>query len=71
MVRTTATPELERVYLSPEQVCEKYPGLTPHTLAMWRYRGRGPAYKKLGRIVVYPGDKLAEWIEAAPGHDNA
>ena len=70
MVRA-ATPrehELEHTFLSPEQVCERLPGVTPHTLAMWRYRGRGPSYRKLGRIVVYPLDELLQWLDAAPGH---
>ncbi len=66
----TAT-RLAHEYLSPEQVCEQLPGLTPQTLAMWRYRNRGPGYKKLGRTVVYPADLLQKWLDAAPGFDGA
>lgn len=64
------TPGVARKFLSPTEVCEKLPGLTPHTLAMWRYRGKGPRYRKLGRIVVYPADELEAWLDTVPGSDG-
>ncbi len=54
---------LSHDYLSPADVCQLLPGVTIQTLAMWRYRGKGPPYRKLGRIVVYFVDGLDQWIE--------
>ena len=34
------------------------------TLAMWRYKGRGPAYVKAGHRVLYRGTDLLAWLEA-------
>ena len=33
-------------------------------LAQWRHKGRGPAYYKLGRKVIYRGVDLNAWAEA-------
>jgi predicted DNA-binding transcriptional regulator AlpA len=55
---------LSHVYLSPDEVAAAIPGITKNTLAMWRYEGKGPRYRKLGRVVVYALDELEAWIEA-------
>ncbi len=34
------------------------------TLAHWRCQGRGPAYSKAGRRVLYAGSELNLWIAA-------
>ncbi|WP_299847737.1 helix-turn-helix domain-containing protein [uncultured Roseovarius sp.] len=34
------------------------------TLAAWRSHGRGPAYIKMGRRVLYRGADILNWIEA-------
>ena len=34
------------------------------TLAHWRSEGRGPAYVKFGRRVLYRGSVLNAWIES-------
>ena len=39
-------------------------GLSTSTLAKLRLSGKGPAYAKLGRRVVYKIDDLEAWIEA-------
>lgn len=36
------------------------------TLACWRSQGRGPAYRKLGRRIVYTLSDLQAWVEAHP-----
>jgi len=34
-----------------------YLGVSPGTLEVWRCKGRGPRYSKLGKVVVYdPAD---------------
>ena len=63
---TTTTPVpvgLSHIFLSPDEVAAAIPGISKNTLAMWRYEGKGPRYRKLGRIVVYALDELETWIE--------
>jgi hypothetical protein len=31
-------------------------------LAQWRHKGRGPAYYKLGRKIIYRGSDLNDWL---------
>jgi predicted DNA-binding transcriptional regulator AlpA len=40
----------------------KQVGLSTSTLAKLRLSGRGPAYCKLGRRVVYRPDDLNDWL---------
>lgn len=37
--------------------------LSPHTLERFRVEGRGPAYVKLGKRVLYRRDDLREYVE--------
>jgi excisionase family DNA binding protein len=55
---------LSHTFLSPEEVAGMLPGISKGTLAMWRHEGRGPRYRKLGRIVLYALDEVEAWIEA-------
>ncbi len=41
----------------------KYLGLAPQTLANFRFQGKGPAYCKLGRRVLYQLKDLNEYVE--------
>jgi len=41
-----------------------YLRLQPGTLEVWRCRGRGPAYQKLGRRVVYDRSDLDAFASA-------
>lgn len=36
-------------------------GLKPQTLHLWRCKGKGPKYKKLGRAVRYARSDLEKW----------
>ena len=38
--------------------------ISPVTLSRWRIEGRGPAYRKFSRRVVYARDELIAWAEA-------
>lgn len=60
----TTPVELKHRYLSPQQVADQLPGITTGTLAMWRHEGKGPRYRKLGRIVLYTADEVDEWVDA-------
>ncbi|WP_411815853.1 helix-turn-helix transcriptional regulator [Gordonia sp. SND2] len=42
----------------------EYVNSTVATLNSWRYLGRGPAYIKLGRRVVYRVADLDAWLDA-------
>lgn len=56
---------LNREFLTPQQLSDRYHNqITVGTLSIWRYYGKGPAYIKLGRNVIYPLDKVVEWEEA-------
>lgn len=39
--------------------------VSQQTLANWRWRGEGPAFVRLGRLVRYRASDLATWIETA------
>jgi hypothetical protein len=39
-------------------------GLAAGTMENWRVQGRGPAYRSLGRRIVYRRDELIAWAEA-------
>jgi len=39
-------------------------GISKQTLAIYRVRGSGPNYCKLGRRVLYPQSELSQWVES-------
>jgi hypothetical protein len=57
----------------PSDVAAQILCVTPGTLAVWRWRGCGPAYHKPnGRKVVYRRSELERYLQAcavAPGKD--
>lgn len=57
-METTSTPYM------PQTQAATFLGLSPRTLERFRVEGRGPAFLKLGRRVVYSRDDLVEWAEA-------
>ncbi|NYE18114.1 helix-turn-helix transcriptional regulator [Microbacterium immunditiarum] len=61
---TSRANELSHTYLSPEQVARMLPGITTARLAMWRYEGKGPKFRKAGRSVLYALDEVEAWIES-------
>ena len=64
-------------YLSPTQVCELVPGLTPESLKELRKNGRGPRYRKptgeRGWVTVYLREDVIAWVERSivPTRDQA
>jgi hypothetical protein len=62
-----ATAAEQLVYLSPAQVCELVPGLTPANLKELRSTGKGPAFFKptgeRGHVVVYARTDVVAWVE--------
>lgn len=54
---------IERRYLSPEQVCELVPVLTPRDLEDMRSNNTGPAYvRPTRRKVVYFEADIHAWL---------
>jgi hypothetical protein len=37
---------------------------TKRTLRIWRQRGEGPPYTKIGKTVLYPEDGFLSWLKA-------
>jgi excisionase family DNA binding protein len=48
--------------LSPSEL-SRYLGVPLGTLANWRYKGRGPAFLRVGRHVRYRAEDVATWVE--------
>lgn len=47
----------------PQTQAAAFLGLSPRTLERFRVEGRGPAFLKLGRRVVYSLGDLVRWAE--------
>src|SRR5262245_3712746 len=39
-------------------------GVKPPTLAMWRHKGKGPSYSKVGRSAFYRKSVIEAWLDA-------
>ena len=48
-----------------EQQTADYLGVSRKTLQAWRFRGRGPIFRKIGRLCRYAVIDLEAYIEAA------
>ncbi len=51
-------------WLRPPAAGEFLGGVSTSTLAKWRLSGTGPAYSKIGRVIVYAMDDLNEFLAA-------
>ena len=51
-------------WLRPPAAGEYLGGVATSTLAKWRLSGTGPAYSKIGRVIVYAMDDLNEFLAA-------
>jgi len=49
--------------LFDEDQAAEYLCLSPRTLQRWRGEGRGPAYRKVGKRVLYAQRDLEEFVE--------
>lgn len=50
-------------YLTPTDLSDLL-GVSPQTLAHWRYAGTGPAFVKAGKYVRYPASSLGNWLQS-------
>ena len=51
------------VELVDEVGAAEFLGMRPQTLGMWRHKGTGPTYIKVGNAVRYKMSALAEYLE--------
>ncbi|GGZ39312.1 helix-turn-helix domain-containing protein [Asticcacaulis endophyticus] len=58
---TKANMPIERQYLTTVEAAELM-HLSPRTLEKYRFRGTGPAYSKLGKVVRYSRATLEAWF---------
>ena len=49
--------------LSQEEAA-RYIGVSVPTLANWRHYGKGPTYRKIGRLCFYLIDDIEVWLDA-------
>lgn len=52
----------------PQAQAATFLGLSPRTLERFRLEGRGPAFLKLGRRVVYSREDIVKWAEGQRRH---
>jgi predicted site-specific integrase-resolvase len=55
---------LETDRLIDEREAADILGVKPQTLSLWRLRGQGPAFYKVGRRVRYRTPELAAYLES-------
>lgn len=48
-----------------------YIGLSKSTLEKYRLYGRGPAYAKMGKVVIYRIEDLDDWIASKIRHSTS
>lgn len=52
---------MQTEFFTTEQVSNML-GVQPNTLEIWRHRGIGPPFVKMGRLVRYKSSDLDRWI---------
>lgn len=60
-VGTAENPDDDDVLIDGRQLAE-WLGLSPRTLEIWRWRGGGPAYVKIGKAVRYRKGTVRQWM---------
>jgi hypothetical protein len=65
---SSATSETKEIYLTPQELSERFKGITLKTISNWRNdssgKRNGPPFLKAGGRVLYPLSHLQAW-EAA------
>jgi predicted site-specific integrase-resolvase len=57
--------------LTPDDLAERYHGITTATLTDWRYKGKGPRFFRAGKRVFYRESAVAEWEASAEAEETA
>jgi hypothetical protein len=61
--RDTDSRALEELLIAKD--CARILRVSDRTLSDWRYNKKGPAWMKLGRLIRYHPEDIAEYIEEA------
>ena len=59
---TQLTPDPDTLH-DPPSASKRLGGVPLRTLEGWRYRGGGPAFVKVGRLVKYRESDLQAWLD--------
>lgn len=57
-------PSLEQDRLVDEHEAASVLGLKRQTMAVWRSRGRGPMFVRIGRLVKYRMSELSRYVDS-------
>ena len=63
IIRGSLDANQKPVELVDEGGAAKFLGMRPQTLSMWRHKGIGPKYIKVGNAVRYKMSDLTEYLE--------
>lgn len=62
---------MQERFMTTAEAAEYCGGLKPNTLEIWRIRGQGPPFVKLGRVVRYRKSDVETWIESQVRHSTS
>jgi hypothetical protein len=48
-----------------EDEAAKELNVRPQTMSAWRYRGTGPSYVRVGKLIFYKPSQIREYIDAS------
>jgi hypothetical protein len=48
-----------------EDEAAKELNVRPQTMAAWRYRGKGPSYVRVGKLIFYKPSQIREYVDAS------
>lgn len=68
---TTTEPNGDDDLLIDGRQLASWLGLSPRTIEVWRWKGGGPKYRKVGRYVRYRKGVVREWMESREFENTA
>jgi hypothetical protein len=54
---------LDEPLLREDEAAEEL-NVRPQTMSAWRYRGTGPSYVRVGKLIFYKPSHLREYVDA-------
>ncbi len=68
---TAVNPDDDDNLLIDGRELARWLGLSPRTIEVWRWKGGGPKYRKVGRYVRYRKGVVREWMESREFENTA
>lgn len=59
--------DTKRPPLADTDEVAEFLGVPSATLVQWRYLGKGPAWRKIGKYVRYDWPSVEQWLADQPG----